>query len=169
MDSLEQNAITQLLNLEDKEIQNGWDINTPIQIHKSRSLVQLRQKKILQPIEQRKRIDVNHECHFQKFPKIYQQEHSFKSLMEEYFKQLNQRQLNLKKDVQKSTRLRHSSYLIEESAIRKSKHSCHEILLQDNQSNKQIKLSDLCKDIMIYKPLKKSSYFPRLEPSYHLK
>ncbi|CAD8066411.1 unnamed protein product [Paramecium sonneborni] len=169
MDKLEQNAITQLLNLEDKDIQNTWELNSPIQIHKSRSQVQLRPKKIYQPIEQKKRIDANHEYHFDKFPKIYQQEHSFKSLMEDYFKQLNQKQLNFKKEIQKSTRLRHSSYFAEEIPNRKSKHSCHEILVQDNLLNKQIKLSDLCKDIMIYKPLKKSSYFPRLQPSFHLK
>ncbi|CAD8161165.1 unnamed protein product [Paramecium octaurelia] len=175
MNKLDLSEITQFHHLDDKDPLKQHDIIMPIQPRKLRSFNQLRNKKVSQSMQSKKKDQEVSLCsndRFAQFPQSFQQKHSFKSLMEQYFQQLNQKQNKPRQISQKTTRMRNYSSYIGSEKLKNHKKSGNEILIQDysTYSNRQIKLSEMCRDIMIFKPLKnQSSYFPQLEFHFHIK
>ncbi|CAD8088244.1 unnamed protein product [Paramecium sonneborni] len=175
MNQLDLSSITLFQHKEDKDSLKQSDTLIPIQPRKLRSFNQLRNKKVCHSIQSKKKdqeVSICSNDRFAQFPKSFEQKHSFKSIMEQYFQQLNQKKKKPRQNSEKTTRMRNYSNYIDVSNLKNPKKSGNEILIQDfsNNSNRQIKLSDMCKDIMIYNPLKnQSSYFPKLKFHFHIK
>lgn len=182
MDKMERKAIRSLLEYDSEEfnLPSPWDQMTPVQ---KKMVYHLPEKKVTLPVKPRNRaklLSVDQIPRSQIFeridlPPLKQPETQFQDVLDGLLSSIQEvsklkEQARPNKFSFRQGNLRFSSIMLNERRdidlpLRKIKGNSPEILIQDTRSQKPLKLSELCKDIMICRPLPGHPYplLPRIK------